>query len=169
MLFPVANSLLWNNPFLVLITFLRLCPVYKNLPLCTTPWGPSLLARWGAARFRNHLIKPVRSSNWLVWILLFHWFSGSDSIGSKLPSSIGDNEKHKNGTCTLWVPCLSHTFWGLVLSSSRSEFSFLAFELPISLAFLYRVGQLKPQQSPMGIGGGACRVYLGQDAVLLTY
>lgn len=39
---------------------------YKNLPFCTISGSISLLLRWDAARFMNHLIKPIISLNTLL-------------------------------------------------------------------------------------------------------
>lgn len=68
---PPSTFHQWTFIFLLLITSLPHHPVYKRLPFCITPPSTSLLARWDAACFMNHLIRPTRSSNLVSWILVF--------------------------------------------------------------------------------------------------
>lgn len=68
---PPSTFHQWTFIFLLLITSLPHHPVYKRLPFCITPPSTSLLARWDAACFMNHLIRPTRSSNLVSWILGF--------------------------------------------------------------------------------------------------
>lgn len=68
---PPSTFHQWTFIFLWLVTSLPHHPVYKRLPFCVTPLSTSLLARWDAACFMNHLIRPTRSSNLVSWILVF--------------------------------------------------------------------------------------------------
>lgn len=71
-LFPAKKKRCWPKTSfscLLLISSLSHPPAYRrSLPARTAPQIISVLARWDAARFRNHLIRPIRSSNALCWI-----------------------------------------------------------------------------------------------------
>lgn len=100
--------------------------------------GRALLGpTWEAARFANHLIKPIRSSNSLSWILFFTSFGGSTRTKGNFWRQ-RDNEKHLQTPC--WVLCLSRCFAQAVSKSLLFSLFSLWVQLPF---FLYRAGQIE--------------------------
>lgn len=64
LIFPLKEGgLSWDNPFSSFANFLSHPQSYKTLPFCIIPWSISLIPKWDAALFMNHLVKLIRSSN----------------------------------------------------------------------------------------------------------
>lgn len=58
--------------FLLLVAPLPHPSPYKNIAFCKTSQSALPVARWDAAELTNGLIKPIRSSTLLGWILVFN-------------------------------------------------------------------------------------------------
>lgn len=69
---PKANILSERNPFLLVTASLTHPSSYSHLPLCTAPWSTLPEAVQNTAPFMNHLIRPMRTSYVLSWILFFN-------------------------------------------------------------------------------------------------
>ena len=76
---PPQDVLVYNNPFFSLVnsSLSRLVFLYKPSILYVPSKHPSS-SETGSASFMNHLIRPIRASNLLGWILFLTQWNGNE-------------------------------------------------------------------------------------------
>lgn len=143
----------------------------KSPPFCTGP-----LSSFLAARLINCWIKPIRSSNWLSWMLFFNRFGGSSGILSKSWWYLGTTKNTGMVPCELsfspFLKAIRKFLQGVssalfVLCSWSNWLSSLQFpcclEPQSSLHFSFlgstRFSPFPSPSSRLGITGGAYRPF----------
>lgn len=120
----------------MLITPLPYPSAWKSLSFCTSPWRTVLVDRWEASRIMNCLIKPIRSSHFLIFYSLttaigsfpensacWENFFLSDTGCSLCLFQTRDSSGSIRTVASLWTPSLVPTQVSLFEPSGRNSFS----------------------------------------------
>lgn len=137
-----------------------------------TPQSSLLIARWDAAQFASHWIKPIRILNLLSSILCLNRFSDGDGIRRKHLRTTRDTGKNTSSASSFpplqgpWVS--SPRFWSLLFASGPWS-NLIGYPVPhligTTSSMLGAAGGLvcgspsvwnPPPDSMLGVAGGSC-------------